>query len=146
MAEVGRGVSMYQTTEGSELVVNGIPELLRGELWSVFSGSILQKAQNKGLYERLVNKALSTKTQANDEIERDLHRSLPEHRAFQNDVGKIYQLFWYFCRRCLPDLSDPRRQLYYPIYRYTVPGPGIGREPPGPFRPSPTLNISIKFF
>ncbi|XP_022819587.1 TBC1 domain family member 9 isoform X2 [Spodoptera litura] len=87
MAEVGRGVSMYQTTEGSELVVNGIPELLRGELWSVFSGSILQKAQNKGLYERLVNKALSTKTQANDEIERDLHRSLPEHRAFQNDVG-----------------------------------------------------------
>ncbi|KAH9644075.1 hypothetical protein HF086_009788 [Spodoptera exigua] len=88
MAEVGRGVSMYQTTEGSELVVNGIPELLRGELWSVFSGSILQKAQNKGLYERLVNKALSTKNQANDEIERDLHRSLPEHRAFQNDVGK----------------------------------------------------------
>ncbi|XP_047021140.1 TBC1 domain family member 9 isoform X2 [Helicoverpa zea] len=87
MAEVGRGVSMYQTTEGSELVVGGIPELLRGELWSVFSGSILQKAQNKGLYERLVNKALSTKNQANDEIERDLHRSLPEHRAFQNDVG-----------------------------------------------------------
>lgn len=87
MAEVGRGVSMYQTTDGSELVVNGIPELLRGELWSVFSGSILQKAQNKGLYERLVNKALSSKNQANDEIERDLHRSLPEHRAFQNDVG-----------------------------------------------------------
>ncbi|CAH0604555.1 unnamed protein product [Chrysodeixis includens] len=87
MAEVGRGVSMYQTTEGSELVVNGIPELLRGELWSVFSGSILQKAQNKGLYERLVNEALSSKNQANDEIERDLHRSLPEHRAFQNDVG-----------------------------------------------------------
>ncbi|XP_075969354.1 TBC1 domain family member 8/9 isoform X2 [Anticarsia gemmatalis] len=87
MAEVGRGVSMYQTTEGSELVVNGIPESLRGELWSVFSGSILQKTQNKGLYERHVNEALSSKNQANDEIERDLHRSLPEHRAFQNDVG-----------------------------------------------------------
>ncbi|XP_046964550.1 TBC1 domain family member 9 [Vanessa cardui] len=87
MAEVGRGVSMYRTTEGSELVVNGIPESLRGELWSVFSGSILQKAQNKGLYERLVNEALSSKNQANDEIERDLHRSLPEHPAFQNDVG-----------------------------------------------------------
>ncbi|XP_072943418.1 TBC1 domain family member 9 [Epargyreus clarus] len=87
MAEVGRGVSMYQTTAGSELVVHGIPEFLRGELWSVFSGSILQKAQNKGLYERLVNEALSSKNQANDEIERDLHRSLPEHPAFQNDVG-----------------------------------------------------------
>ncbi|XP_023947050.1 TBC1 domain family member 9 [Bicyclus anynana] len=87
MAEVGRGVSMYRTTEGSELVVNGIPECLRGELWGVFSGSILQKAQNKGLYEKLVNDALSSKNQANDEIERDLHRSLPEHPAFQNDVG-----------------------------------------------------------
>lgn len=87
MAEVGRGVSMYRTTEGSELVVSGIPEALRGELWSVFSGSILQKAQNKGLYEKLVNEALSSKNQANDEIERDLHRSLPEHPAFQNDVG-----------------------------------------------------------
>ncbi|XP_047510083.1 TBC1 domain family member 9 isoform X1 [Pieris napi] len=87
MAEVGRGVSMYRTTEGSELVVKGIPESLRGELWSVFSGSILQKIQSKGLYEKLVNEALSSKNQANDEIERDLHRSLPEHPAFQNDVG-----------------------------------------------------------
>ncbi|CAB3241981.1 unnamed protein product [Arctia plantaginis] len=87
MAEVGRGVSMYQTTEGSELVVNGLPESLRGELWSVFSGSTLQKTQNKGLYKKHVDEALSSKNQANDEIERDLHRSLPEHMAFQNDVG-----------------------------------------------------------
>ncbi|XP_041977166.1 TBC1 domain family member 9 isoform X2 [Aricia agestis] len=87
MSEVGRGVSMYRTVEGSELVVSGIPESLRGELWSVFSGSILQKTQNKGLYEKLVNEALSSKNTANDEIERDLHRSLPEHPAFQNDVG-----------------------------------------------------------
>ncbi|CAH2074312.1 unnamed protein product, partial [Iphiclides podalirius] len=87
MSEVGRGVSMYQTTAGSELVVNGIPESLRGELWSVFSGSSLQKAQNKGLYAKLVKRALASRNQANDEIERDLHRSLPEHPAFQNDVG-----------------------------------------------------------
>ncbi|KAM3963454.1 TBC1 domain family member 8/9 [Aphomia sociella] len=87
MSEVGRGVSMYQTTDGSELVVKGIPESLRGELWSVFSGSILQKVQNKGLYEKLVNEALASKNPVNDEIERDLHRSLPEHPAFQNDVG-----------------------------------------------------------
>ncbi|KAI8435185.1 hypothetical protein MSG28_003542 [Choristoneura fumiferana] len=87
MTDVGRGISMYQNTEGSELVISGIPESLRGELWSVFSGSILQKAQNKGLYEKLVNEALSSKNQANDEIERDLHRSLPEHPAFQNNVG-----------------------------------------------------------
>lgn len=88
MSEVGRGISMYQIIAGKELVTKGIPESLRGELWSVFSGSILQKAQNKGLYEKLVNEALSSKNQANDEIERDLHRSLPEHPAFQSDVGK----------------------------------------------------------
>lgn len=93
MSEVGRGVSMYQTTAGSELVVNGIPESLRGELWSVFSGSILQKVQNKGLYEKLAKEALSSKNQANDEIERDLHRSLPEHPAFQDDVGKYAYLY-----------------------------------------------------
>lgn len=87
MAEVGRGISMYQTVTGSELVIKGIPESLRGELWSVFSGSILQKAQNKGLYQKFVNEALSSRNQANDEIERDLHRSLPEHPAFQNNVG-----------------------------------------------------------
>ncbi|XP_050666505.1 TBC1 domain family member 9 isoform X2 [Leptidea sinapis] len=87
MSDVGRGVSMYRTTEGSELVVKGIPESLRGELWSVFSGSILQKVQNKGLYQELVNEALASKSQTNDEIERDLHRSMPEHPAFQNDVG-----------------------------------------------------------
>ncbi|XP_053625119.1 TBC1 domain family member 9 isoform X2 [Plodia interpunctella] len=87
MSEVGRGVSMYQTVAGSELVVKGIPESLRGELWGVFSGSILQKVQNKGLYEKLVNEALASKSPVNDEIERDLHRSLPEHPAFQSDVG-----------------------------------------------------------
>ncbi|XP_060800380.1 TBC1 domain family member 9 isoform X2 [Amyelois transitella] len=87
MSEVGRGVSMYQTVAGSELVVKGIPESLRGELWGVFSGSILQKVQNKGLYEKLVNEALASKNPVNDEIERDLHRSLPEHPAFQSEVG-----------------------------------------------------------
>ncbi|GBP24486.1 TBC1 domain family member 9 [Eumeta japonica] len=88
MSEVGRGISMYQTEAGRQLVLKGIPESLRGELWSMFSGSILQKAQNKGLYARLVNEALLSKNQTNDEIERDLHRSLPEHPAFQSDVDQ----------------------------------------------------------
>lgn len=87
MNEVGRGVSMYRTSTGSELVTRGIPESLRGELWGVFSGSVLLRAQNRGLYRKLVNEALSSPSQANEEIERDLHRSLPEHPAFQKDIG-----------------------------------------------------------
>lgn len=78
---------MYRTVKGSNLVVDGIPEALRGELWGVFSGSVIRRAQNHGLYKKLVDQALSSKSQSNEEIERDLHRSLPEHPAFQNDIG-----------------------------------------------------------
>jgi hypothetical protein len=44
-------------------------------------------AANAGLYRTLVDQALGKPSTANDEIERDLHRSLPEHPAFQCDTG-----------------------------------------------------------
>ena len=36
--EFGRGVCMYRTSKTRELVLNGLPESLRGELWLLFSG------------------------------------------------------------------------------------------------------------
>lgn len=42
---------------------------------------------NTGLYKSLVDQSLGKATIANEEIERDLHRSLPEHPAFQSSVG-----------------------------------------------------------
>ena len=36
--EFGRGMCMYRTTRTRELVLKGIPESLRGELWLLFSG------------------------------------------------------------------------------------------------------------
>lgn len=36
--ECGRGVSMFRTKKTQDLVVRGIPETLRGELWMLFSG------------------------------------------------------------------------------------------------------------
>lgn len=42
---------------------------------------------NPGLYKSLVDQSLGKSCQANEEIERDLHRSLPEHPAFQSDTG-----------------------------------------------------------
>lgn len=42
---------------------------------------------NPGLYNKLVNIASKTKSISHDEIERDLHRSLPEHPAFQSEIG-----------------------------------------------------------
>lgn len=86
-AEYGRGITMYRTTETAKLIVQGIPQTLRGEVWLTFSGAFNEMATNPGLYRFLVDKSLNKSCQANEEIERDLHRSLPEHPAFQSCVG-----------------------------------------------------------
>ncbi|XP_063793435.1 TBC1 domain family member 8B isoform X1 [Pseudophryne corroboree] len=85
--ECGRGVSMFRTRRTRNLVVRGIPETLRGELWLLFSGAVNDMAANPGYYTEVVEKSLGTCTLATDEIERDLRRSLPEHPAFQSDTG-----------------------------------------------------------
>jgi len=38
--EYGRGITMYRTTETAKLVIQGIPQTLRGEVWLTFSGNI----------------------------------------------------------------------------------------------------------
>uniref|UniRef100_A0A8C0FSE1 TBC1 domain family member 8B n=1 Tax=Bubo bubo TaxID=30461 RepID=A0A8C0FSE1_BUBBB len=85
--ERGHGVSMFRTKKTRDLVVRGIPEALRGELWLLFSGAVNVMASNPGYYTELVEKSFGTCTLATDEIERDLRRSLPEHPAFQSDTG-----------------------------------------------------------
>lgn len=50
-------------------------------------GATNEKAVHTGYYRYLVDRALVQQSTANDEIERDLHRSLPEHPAFQDQVG-----------------------------------------------------------
>ncbi|XP_036596343.1 TBC1 domain family member 8B [Trichosurus vulpecula] len=85
--EYGRGISMFRTKKTRDLVVRGIPETLRGELWLLFSGAINDMSTNPGYYADMVERSLGTYTVATDEIERDLRRSLPEHPAFQSDTG-----------------------------------------------------------
>nr|XP_024654718.1 TBC1 domain family member 9B isoform X1 [Maylandia zebra] len=85
--EFGRGVCMYRTSRTRELVLNGIPERLRGELWLLFSGAQNEMATHPGYYGELVEQAMGLCSLATEEIERDLHRSMPEHRAFQNEMG-----------------------------------------------------------
>ncbi|KAM4555975.1 TBC1 domain family member 9B isoform 1-T1 [Odontesthes bonariensis] len=86
-SEFGRGVCMYRTSRTRELVLNGIPEQLRGELWLLFSGAQNEMATHPGYYGDLVEQAMGLCSLATEEIERDLHRSMPEHRAFQNEMG-----------------------------------------------------------
>ncbi|XP_060935318.1 TBC1 domain family member 9B isoform X1 [Limanda limanda] len=86
-SEFGRGVCMYRTSRTRELVLNGIPEGLRGELWLLFSGAQNEMVTHPGYYGDLVEQAMGRCSLATEEIERDLHRSMPEHRAFQNETG-----------------------------------------------------------
>ncbi|XP_054422255.1 TBC1 domain family member 9B isoform X3 [Pteronotus mesoamericanus] len=85
--EYGRGVCMYRTARMRELVLKGIPESLRGELWLLFSGAWNEMVTHPGYYARLVEQSTGKSSLATEEIERDLHRSMPEHPAFQNELG-----------------------------------------------------------
>ncbi|XP_031980418.1 TBC1 domain family member 9B isoform X1 [Corvus moneduloides] len=85
--EYGRGMCMYRTAKTRELVQKGIPENLRGELWLLFSGAWNEMVTHPGYYTDLVEKSMGRYNLATEEIERDLHRSMPEHPAFQNELG-----------------------------------------------------------
>ncbi|XP_072532743.1 TBC1 domain family member 8B isoform X2 [Salminus brasiliensis] len=86
-AEYGRGSGMFCTKKTRDLVVRGVPETLRGELWMLFSGAVNDMATHPGYYATLLDECMGNSSLACDEIERDLHRSLPEHPAFQTDTG-----------------------------------------------------------
>ncbi|MGH0160787.1 UNVERIFIED_CONTAM: hypothetical protein FKN15_072258 [Acipenser sinensis] len=58
-----------------------------GEGGGGLTGAVNDMAMHPGCYAELVEKSVGTSTLATDEIERDLHRSLPEHPAFQSDTG-----------------------------------------------------------
>ncbi|XP_036360730.1 TBC1 domain family member 9 isoform X4 [Octopus sinensis] len=86
-SEYGKGVCMYRTHKTRELILKGIPDNLRGEIWMTFSGAVNEMITNPGYYANMVQQSAGKNNIATDEIERDLHRSLPEHPAFQTDLG-----------------------------------------------------------
>ncbi|KAJ8247207.1 hypothetical protein GJAV_G00259960 [Gymnothorax javanicus] len=85
--EFGRGVHMFRTEKVQKLVAMGIPESLRGELWMTVSDTTSEVMGHPGYYGNLLQESMGQSCLATEEIERDLHRSLPDHSAFQNQAG-----------------------------------------------------------
>ncbi|XP_062065944.1 TBC1 domain family member 8 isoform X2 [Lepus europaeus] len=85
--EYGRTVCMFRTEKIRKLVAMGIPESLRGRLWLLFSDAVTDLALHPGYYGSLVEESLGRGCLVSEEIERDLHRSLPQHPAFQSETG-----------------------------------------------------------
>ena len=85
--DVFRGVSMYRVHDLLDLAMKGIPEKYRTEIWMVYSGAQDRLEAHPGLYAKLVKDSEEVDCLAFEEIERDLHRSLPEHPAYQCDRG-----------------------------------------------------------
>lgn len=101
----GLGISMYRTMKIRDLVQKGIPPNYRSQIWLIFSGAGNLMESHQGYYQSLCKKVeheenllknssqkfsktnLTSQALAFDEIERDLHRSLPEHPAFQEKRG-----------------------------------------------------------
>ncbi|KAL7866249.1 hypothetical protein SRHO_G00114960 [Serrasalmus rhombeus] len=111
--EFGRGVHMFRTDKIRKLVAMGIPESLRGELWLTFSDAFSSLAAHPEYYADLVSKCMGETSIATEEIERDLHRSLPEHAAFQNQTG-IAAL-----RRVLTAYAPPQPQHWIlPVHEH----------------------------
>lgn len=73
--ENGRNLTLCkQPYVFSEMVKEGLPNSLRGEIWEVCSGSIFLRFANHGLYENLLETHKNEVSPSMDDIDKDLHR------------------------------------------------------------------------
>ncbi|KIM44773.1 hypothetical protein M413DRAFT_442734 [Hebeloma cylindrosporum] len=83
----GRNLTLLRYPQCTRLVQVGLPNRLRGEMWETLSGSIYLRFSNPGYYERLLEENKGKTNISTDDIEKDLHRSLPEYAGYQSEEG-----------------------------------------------------------
>lgn len=87
----GRNLELVQNKIFNNLIIFGIPNRLRGEIWELSCGAMYLRFENKSEYEKLLVENEGKTSLAIEEIEKDLNRSLPEYSAFQTleGIGKL---------------------------------------------------------
>ena len=56
-------------------------------MWETLSGSLYLRFASPGTYERILAENTGRTSTSTEEIEKDLHRSLPEYSAYQSEEG-----------------------------------------------------------
>ncbi|WPH04953.1 Hypothetical protein R9X50_00785000 [Acrodontium crateriforme] len=87
LKEHGRNTTLVRQPDFHRLIRVGLPNLLRGEIWELTSGSFYLRLQKPKLYQDTLDKFQGQGSLAIDEIEKDLNRSLPEYAGFQSEEG-----------------------------------------------------------
>ncbi|KAF9019049.1 TBC-domain-containing protein [Hymenopellis radicata] len=83
----GRNLTLLRYPQCTRLVQVGLPNRLRGEMWETLSGSIFMRYANPGYYEQLLKDNEGRTSTSTEDIEKDLHRSLPEYAGYQSEEG-----------------------------------------------------------
>ncbi|KAF8637257.1 hypothetical protein AX17_002951 [Amanita inopinata Kibby_2008] len=83
----GRNLTLLRYPQCTRLVQVGLPNRLRGDIWETLSGSIYLRFANPGYYERLLEEHKGRTSTSTEDIEKDLHRSLPEYAGYQSEEG-----------------------------------------------------------
>ncbi|TKA22765.1 hypothetical protein B0A50_07867 [Salinomyces thailandicus] len=87
LRENGRNCTLVRQPDFHRLIRVGLPNLLRGEMWELTSGSFYLRLQQPKLYQQILAKHAGEGSLAIEEIEKDLNRSLPEYAGFQSEEG-----------------------------------------------------------
>lgn len=85
--EHGANIGIIKNHEFQKLIRIGVPNRLRGEIWELCCGSIYLRQAYPDEYQRILKENAGRTSQAVEEIEKDLKRSLPEYSAYQKEEG-----------------------------------------------------------
>ncbi|QLL32086.1 hypothetical protein HG536_0C02550 [Torulaspora globosa] len=85
--ENGENLAIVKNHEFQKLIRIGLPNRMRGEIWELCSGSMYMRQANPGVYQSVLKENAGRVSQAVEEIEKDLKRSLPEYSAYQTEKG-----------------------------------------------------------